>query len=85
MATEQEVDRKVYKHPVLYLRKSKAGEHLYAFNVDVRDTEGEPTGEAVLGSKVESLIANIGEVKKVIDGSMDWCKISVMAAEEAGE
>ena len=87
MEEEKQAVRKEYKHPVLYLRKSKKGEHLFAFNVEVKDIEGKPTGEMVLGNKVESLIANIGEVKKVIDGSMDWCKVSVMAetTKEEGE
>jgi hypothetical protein len=68
-----EEEKKTYANPILYLRKSKKGGHLYAFNVE---NEGE---KDVLGNEVESLIANISDVSAVINGEMDWCKVSVLA------
>ena len=80
MAKQQKIDleeKKVYANPILYLRKSKKGEHLYAFNVDKDGGE-----DKVLGNEVESLIANISEVSAVISGRMDWCKVSIMPKED---
>lgn len=73
MLEQKEIEEKgkAYKRPVIYLRKSRAGEHLFAFNVD-----------GALGGDVESLIANLGEVKKVMNGELKWCKVSVMAEKE---
>lgn len=87
MAKQQkiaEVEKKVYKNPVIYLRKSKAGEHLYAFNVEGQgeDLEG---SKDVLGDNVGSLIMNVSDVKKLLDGQMDWIKVSVMPAEKPEE
>ena len=71
---EEKKEEKTYKRPVLFLRKSKAGEHLYTFNRD-----------GALGNDVESLIFNVSDVKKLLDSSMEWIKISVMSAEKEDE
>lgn len=77
MAKEQkkieEGVKKEYKSPILYLHKSKAGGHLYAFNVDKEGEEG-----TVLGDEVESLILNVSDVEAVIGGSTKWAKVSVV-------
>ena len=69
----EEEEEKTYKHPVLFLRKSKAGQHLYAFNRD-----------GILGGGVESLIMNVSDVTKVLEGKMEWIKVSVMEVKEEG-
>ena len=74
----EEVEEKTYKNPVLFLRKSKAGEHLYAFN---RDKEG--GGDSVLGNGVGSLLLNVSEVVALVDGRVDWIKVSVLPAENS--
>ena len=72
---EEEVEEeKVYKNPVVFLRKSKAGKHLYAFNY-----------EGALGGDVGSLIMDVSEVEKVIEGKSEWCKIGVLPVKEDGE
>ena len=73
--TSKKEGEKTYKTPVIFLRKSKVGKHLYAFNVSRGDNE-------VLGKNVESLIMNLSDMQAVIDGKMDWCKVSVIAKEE---
>lgn len=65
---------KEYKTKVLFLRKSKAGAHLYAFNRD-----------RMLGGDVGSLIMDISEVERVIAGSTDWIKIGVIPANKEKE
>ena len=70
---EESKEEKKYKNPVLFLRKSKAGEHLYAFNRD-----------EALGGEIESLIFNVSDVKKLLDGKMEWIKVSVMEVKEEG-
>ena len=78
MAKEKEEEEKVYRKPVLFLYKSKAGKHLYAFNSEREDGKGE-----VLGGEVESLIVNISDVEKVVSGEWKSTKVSVMYKEEA--
>ena len=66
-----------YKNKVLFLHKSKTGNHLYAFNRD-----------AILAEGVESLIMNVSDVKRLIEGSTTWIKVSVMngiSAEKTAE
>jgi hypothetical protein len=75
----EEEEKKVYKRPVLFLRKSKAGDHLYAFNMEKED------GSKVLGEDVESLLVNIADVEKVIKGEYKSTKVSVMLKEDAEE
>ncbi|MCK4307577.1 hypothetical protein KAW50_05050 [candidate division WOR-3 bacterium] len=79
MAKEKKEEKKVYKRPVLFLRKSKKGEHLYAFNMEKED------GSMVLGGRVESLLLNISDVEKVISGEYESIKVSVMLQEDADE
>ena len=76
MAKEKKED-KVYQNPILYLHKSKAGGHLYAFNVEKHGGEG-----MVLGDDVESLILNVSDVSAVLQGQVKWCKVSVLSAEK---
>lgn len=80
---KEEEERKGYKVPVIYLRKSKAGEHLYAFNVSAKDANGNALADKmVLGGNIGSLIVNVSDVEKVVAGKMDWAKVSVLPAEE---
>jgi hypothetical protein len=76
---EVEEKKPEYKRPVLFLRKSKKGNHLYAFNME-KDDDGE---DMVLGNNIESLLMNISDVEKVISGEYDSIKVSVMVKEEA--
>ena len=69
-------EEKTYANPILYLHKSKAGGHLYAFNVEKKGGEG-----MVLGEEVESLILNVSDVSAVLDGQLKWCKVSVVLKE----
>jgi len=61
----------VYKNRVVFLRLSKSGEHVYAFNRD-----------GALGKEVSSLIANVKDIRAVIDGKGDWAKVSVVEEKE---
>ena len=60
-----------YKQKVVFLRRSKKGAHLYAFNY-----------ESALGSDVGSLIMDVSEVEKVIEGKSEWCKVGVVPVKE---
>lgn len=79
MAKQQkmESEEKTYKQPVLFLRKSKAGKHLYAFN---REEEG----EFVLGGGIGSILMDVSEVERLIAGSTEWIKVGVIPGETAG-
>jgi hypothetical protein len=80
MAKQQKIEeeeKKVYKRPVLFLYKSKAGKHLYTFNMERED------GSMVLGSEVESLLINIADLEKVVSGEWKSIKVSVMLKEKA--
>lgn len=81
MGVKEGKEEKTYKNPVIYLRRSKAGEHLYAFNVEGQgeDVKG---GQMVLGEEVGSLIVNVSDVRGVLDGKMAWCKVSVLPPKE---
>jgi hypothetical protein len=57
-----------YKNKVLFLRKSKNGNHLYAF-----DLEG-----AMESAENGSLIMNITEVIAVMEGKIPFCKVSML-------
>ena len=76
---KQEEEEKTYKNPILYLHKSKAGGHLYAFNVEKKG------GGMVLGEEVESLILNVSDISAVLQGQLKWCKVSVVLKGEEGE
>ena len=67
----QEQEEKIYSHPVVFLRKSRAGKHLFVFD------SGE---DLVAGS---TLIMDISEVERLIGGGTDWIKISVLSARDA--
>ena len=74
---KEEEEKKTYKNPVLFLRKSKAGEHLYAFNI-------EKEGGMVLGGGVKSLILNVSDIEKLLGGEVDKIKVSITLVEEGG-
>jgi hypothetical protein len=63
-----------YKNKVLFLRKSKAGAHLYAFNY-----------EGALGGDVGSLIMDVSEVERLLEGSTEWIKVGVVPKDTAGD
>lgn len=76
MAVQKKIEGeevKHYKSPILYLHKSKAGGHLYAFNVEKEGGEG-----TILGGEIESLIMNVSDVQAIVEGRMEWAKVSVV-------
>ncbi len=62
---------KGYKNKVLFMRKSKKGEHLFAFDRD-----------EVLGGEIDSIILNVSEVKALIEDKVEWIKVSALAKSE---
>ena len=76
MEAQDEKGKRAYKVPVLFLRKSKAGKHLYAFN------RVDEEGKDVLGGDVGSVLINISEIEDVLTGNADWVKVSVLPAEK---
>jgi hypothetical protein len=70
----EEEEEKTYKNPVLFLRKSKAGKHLYAFNHD-----------GALGGDVGSIIMDVSEVERLLEGSTEWIKVGVIPEDTAGD
>lgn len=79
MTKQERIEEEVkYKVPVLFMRKSRAGEHLYAFNVEKKDAEG-----MVLGNEVGSILLNVSEIIKLVDGKLDWIKVSVLPPKDA--
>jgi len=58
---------KEYKNKVIFLRVSKAGNHLYAFDND-----------GVLNEKYSSLVMNRSDVEKLLEGKFESIKISAM-------
>ena len=75
MTKEKKEERTEYKNKVVFLRLSKAGDHVYAFN-----------NEGALGENVESLIANVKEVERVLEGVKGaYAKVSVMEVKEEDE
>jgi len=65
--TEPETE-KVYKNKVVFLRKSIAGNHLYAFDYN----------DAFAEAKEGSIIMNISDVEALIAGKYDSIKVSIM-------
>jgi hypothetical protein len=61
-----------YANAVVFLRKSKKGEHLYAF-----DNDG-----AFAKAKGGSLLMNVSDVKNLIEGKFESIKVSVMPKQE---
>ena len=74
----EEEEKKTYRRPVLFLHKSKAGKHLYAFN---REEEG----ESVLGEGIGSILMDVAEVERLLTGSTVWIKVSVMPSDDSEE
>jgi hypothetical protein len=68
---EEEEEEVVYKNKVVFLRRSKAGKHLFVF--DSRN-------DLNAGS---TLIMDISEVERLIGGGTDWIKVSVLPARDA--
>jgi len=59
-----------YKNKVIWLHKSKAGEHLYAFG-----KEGD-------FHNVKSLLMNVSEVETLLKGDVNAIKISIIENKE---
>lgn len=74
MVEAQQKIEKAYKQKVIFLRRSKKGAHLFAFNY-----------EGALGGDVGSIIIDVSEVEKVIAGKTEWCKVGVIPAEKQEE
>ena len=87
MIEKEKEEEKTYKNPVLFLRKSKAGEHLYAFNriIELEAMKEDAENGLILGKNVGSLLLNVSEVVKLVDGKVDWIKISVLPARDSEE
>ena len=68
---DKKEEKPEYKNRVVFLRLSKGGDHVYAFNRD-----------GALGEKVSSLIMNVKDIRAVIDGKGDWAKVSVLEVKE---
>jgi hypothetical protein len=66
---EREKEKIAYKNKVVFLRKSKKGEHLYAFDNN---------GALALA---ESIVMNISDVQALIDGKYESIKVSIMEKE----
>lgn len=64
-----------YKNKVVFLRRSKKGEHLYAF-----DNKG-AFETAIDGS----ILINISDVKALIEGKYESIKVSIMPKKEEEE
>jgi hypothetical protein len=56
-----------YKNRILFLRKSKEGKHVFAFNRD-----------GILGEGVKSILINVSDLEQLIGGGSEWCKVSAM-------
>ena len=69
--------KKTYKNDILYLRKSKAGNHLYIFNREGQD------GKNLLGEGVRSLLINVADLSSLSGDS--FVKVSVMREDSAEE
>lgn len=60
----------MYKNKVVFLRRSKAGDHLF-----VHDSRG----DLVKGA---TLIMNVAEVKELVGDKREWIKVSILPREE---
>ena len=67
---EEEVE---YKNKVVFLRRSKAGNHLFVF--DSRE-------DLISGG---TLIMNVSEVEELIRGERDWLKVGILPPETEAE
>ena len=68
-----EEEEKEYKNPVVFLRKSRAGKHLFVFD----------SREELIGGG--TLIMNVSDVEELIGGGTQWIKVSVLPPESAAE
>ena len=68
-----EVEEIVYKNKVVFLRRSRAGDHLF-----IHDSRGDLV-------KCGTLIMNVSEVERLIEGGTEWIKVSVLPPESAAE
>lgn len=66
-----EMKKREYKNKVVFMRKSKEGHHLYAFNND-----------GVLGGGVKSVLVNVSDVEKLLGGEYESIKVSIMPSDE---
>ena len=73
MTKQEEIEEVGYKQKVIFLRKSKKGAHLFAFNY-----------EEALGDNIGSLIMDVSEVERLIAGSTEWIKVGVIPVDTAG-
>ena len=69
----EEEEKVKYKNPIVFLRKSKAGNHLYVYD----------SKEELIGGG--TLIMNVSDVENLIGGGTDWIKVSVLPSESAAE
>jgi hypothetical protein len=65
--------KREYKNKVVFLRKSKKGKHLYAFN-----------NEGALDN-AESILMNVSEVQALIAGEFESIKVSIMEKKEPND
>jgi hypothetical protein len=74
MAKQEKIEEeKVYKNKVVFLRRSKAGNHLF-----IHDNRVDLIGGG-------TLIMNVSDVEKLIGGGTEWIKVSVLPPESAAE
>lgn len=68
MPKEKEAEKHIYKNKVVFLHKSKKGDHLYAF-----DYHG-----AFISAIEGSIIMNVSDVEALIAGKFDSIKVSII-------
>ena len=66
-------EKKEYKNKVIWLHKSRKGDHLYAF-----------ANEGVFHN-AKSILMNVSEVMALIEGFSDGIKISIISQEDDTE
>lgn len=66
----EEDNRKPYKHKAVFLRRSKAGEHLFLHDTQENLAPG------------STLIMGVSEVEAVIKGEREWAKVGILPPEE---
>lgn len=73
--TKEEIEEKQYKNKVVFLHKSKAGNHLYAF-----DNNG-----AFADAKEGSIIINISDIEALLSNDFQSIKVSIMPKDSRKE
>ena len=66
---EEKTEEKSYKNAVVFLRRSKAGNHLFVHDNKV----------VLIGGG--TLIMNVSDVEKLLGGGTEWIKVSVLPPE----